>query len=473
MYQHVLCVYPYRIGLKRFKFCPPSGIEYIGTVVEPHAQDLEILDLRKEPARTIDYLRPETDMVCFSINWQRDIEFLQAEIRSVPTNIFTILGGQQVTVDPESWLAALPNVNAVVRGEGEEIMEDLCRGVALENIAGLSFRRGTDIYHNSSRRLAPLSDRLYPNRSLRRYSYELEISGFKTGIEFDILSASRGCPFNCTFCSFNRNPWGQKRNWSGRSPESVVEELGLIKASFVAFADELFTYDMDWVERICDLILARGIRKKYIVNARLEIARRPDVIRKMEQAGFAILMLGVESAQDKTLRSMRKGFNTAKIREYFDVLRDRPIILHGYFILGNIGESVQEMKQIVPFARELGLDTLNLCMLHNLPYSGIADLVAQNPDYHIAPNGKVYSDHCSIKELKRLRGTLFKEFYTKRQMLHIMNKAKKNGFFKFFPQLLLKMPQFASSIQKLFVPTPKSEKIRQAGQPAPYSPSPK
>ena len=458
MFQHVLCVYPYRIGLKRFKFCPPLGIEYIGTVVEPHTRALDILDLRKEPAHTVDHLRPETDMLCFSINWQRDIEFLHAEIRSVPTDIFTILGGQQVTDDPESWLAAFPNVNAVVRGEGEEIMEELCRGLPLENIDGLSFRSGTNIIHNPARRLGPLMDHLYPNRSLRRYTYELDISGFNTGIEFDLISASRGCPFNCTFCSFNRNPWGQKRGWSGRSPESVVEELDLIQAPFVAFTDEIFTYDMDWVERICDLILARGIRKKYIVNARLEIARRPDVIRKMEQAGFAILMLGVESAQDKTLRAMHKGFNTAKIREYFDVLRDRPIILHGYFILGNIGENVQEMKQIVPFARELGLDTLNLCMLHTLPHSGIEDLVAQNPDYHIAPNGKVYSDHCSIKELKRLRGRLFKEFYSKRQMLHIMDKAKRNGFFKHFPQLLFKMPQFASSVQKLFVANPKKQK---------------
>jgi radical SAM superfamily enzyme YgiQ (UPF0313 family) len=458
MFEHVVCVYPYRIGLKRFKFCPPLGIEYIGTVVEPHTRTLDILDLRKEPTHTVDYLRPETDLVCFSINWQRDIEFLHAEIRSVPTDIFTILGGQQVTDDPERWFAAFPNVNAVVRGEGEEIMEDLCRGVPLENIAGLSFRRGTDIVHNPARRLGPLMDHLYPNRSLRRYTYELEISGFNTGIEFDLISASRGCPFNCAFCSFNRNPWGQKRGWSGRSPESVVEELDLIKAPFVAFTDELFTYDMDWVARICDLILARGIRKKYIVNARLEIARRPDVIQKMEQAGFAILMLGVESAQDKTLRSMRKGFNTAKIREYFDVLRDRSIILHGYFILGNIGESVQEMEQIVPFARELGLDTLNLCMLHTLPHSGIEDLVAQNPDYHIAPNGKVYSDHCSLKELKRLRGNLFKEFYTKRQMLNIMDKAKRNGFFKHFPQLLFKIPQFASSFQKLFVANPRKRK---------------
>jgi radical SAM superfamily enzyme YgiQ (UPF0313 family) len=430
--QHVLCVYPYRKDLKKFRFIPPLGLELIGKVIEPYAQALDIIDLRYESKRTPDFLRPETDMVCFSVNWKRRVELLREEIMSVSPDIFTILGGRHATEDPEGWFASCMNVDAVVRGDGEEVMEDLCEGVPLENIAGLSFRKGDRIIHNPVRRLGAIKDQLYPNRSLRRYTYEVEVQNISTGVEMDLFSASRGCPFKCTFCSFNFNPWGEKRNWSGRSPESIVEELAQIKAPLVGFTDEIFTYDMDRVERICDLILDRGIRKKYIINARLEIARRPDVIRKMELAGFAMLLLGIESAQDKTLRAMRKGFNTAKIREYFDVLRDRSLLLHGYFIVGNIGESVAEMKQILPFARELGLDTVNLTLLRNSPHSGLDKLVAQNPEYHFTPTGKIYSDHCSIEELKQLRRNLSKEFYTKRQHLHILNKMRRTGLLKLF-----------------------------------------
>ena len=144
---------------------------------------------------------------------------------SVPPHIFTILGGRHATEDPEGWLASCPKVDAVVRGDGEEVMEDLCQGVPLEKIAGLSFRKGNSIFHNPVRRLGAIKDQLYPNRSLRRYTYEVEIKNFSTGVELDMVSASRGCPFNCSFCSFNFNPWGEKRNWSGRSPESIVEEL--------------------------------------------------------------------------------------------------------------------------------------------------------------------------------------------------------------------------------------------------------
>ena len=432
MFQRVLCVYPYRKDLKKFRFIPPLGLEFVGKVIEPYARALDIIDLRYESKRTPDFLCPETDMVCFSVNWNRRVEFLREEIMSVPPDIFTLLGGRHATEDPEGWLASCPNVDAVVRGDGEEVMEDLCKGVPLENIAGLSFRKGNSIFHNPVRRLGAIKDQLYPNRSLRRYTYEVEVQNISTGVEMDIFSASRGCPFKCTFCSFNFNPWGEKRNWSGRSPESIVEELAQIKAPLVGFTDEIFTYDMDRVERICDLILDRGIRKKYIINARLEIARRPDVIRKMELAGFAMLLLGIESAQDKTLRAMRKGFNTAKIREYFDVLRHRSLLLHGYFIVGNIGESVAEMKQILPFARELGLDTVNLSLLRNSPHSGLDKLVAQNPDYHFTPTGKIYSDHCSIEELKQLRHNLSKEFYTKRQHLRIQNKMRRTGLLKLF-----------------------------------------
>lgn len=455
MLRHVLCVYPYRQELKKFSFCPPLGLEHIGTVVEPYAQALEIIDLRKETKRTAAFLRPETDMVCFSVNWDREIDFLREEILSIPKEILTIIGGRHATNDPEQWFARCPNIKAVVRGDGEEVMEELCRGVPYEQVSGLSFRCGDDIRHNPARKLGNLKDHIYPNRNLRRYTYEIDINTMRTGLGFDSLSASRGCPYNCSFCSFNRNPWGEKRMWSSRAAESIVEELSQIKAPVVGFTDELFTYDMERVGRICDLIVARNIRKKYIINARLEIARYPDVLRKMEQAGFVFLMLGIESAHDKTLRKMQKGFDIALIRKYLKDLRNYAFILHGYFILGNIGESVEDMKQIVPFAHELGVDTLMLSMLRNNPHSGMDRLVSQYSGYHIAPSGKIYSDDCSIKELKRLRRKLYQKFYNKRQMLRILNKALRSGLFGTVTHPHFNAAQFVYSLRKTWVTGPR------------------
>jgi len=84
---------------------------------------------------------------------------------------------------------------------------------------------------------------------------------------------------------------GEKRKWSVRTPESVVSEIKTIQADIIGFADDIFTADMDWVERVCDLIISQGIKKKYAINARLEVARRPDVLNKMYKAGFMAFLM--------------------------------------------------------------------------------------------------------------------------------------------------------------------------------------
>jgi radical SAM superfamily enzyme YgiQ (UPF0313 family) len=448
LFRHVLCVYPYRCDLKNADFFPPLGLECIAAVIEPHTQALDVVDMRKETGRTKDFLRHETDLVCFSVNWDSDAEFVREEILSIGSKILVIVGGRHATEDPESWLSQCPNVSVVVRGDGEEMMEDICQGLPLEEITGISFLRDGRIFHNSNREPGHVKDDLYPNRCRRRYDYTVSFGDFNTGLMIDTISSSRGCPFNCTFCSFSRNPWGGKRSWSARSAESVVGEIAQIDAPIIGFTDDLFTFKMDRVEQICDLILAQGIRKKFIINARLEIARYPHVLRKMEQAGFLLLLLGIESTCDKTLISMGKGFDTKQIREYLKVLRNSSMFLHGYFILGNIGESVEEILQISTFAHELGLDTLGLSALRVTPHSHLEELVAKSPGYHITPDGKVYSDHCSRKMIRQLHRRIIKEFYSLGQILRLIRKGIRNGALRLLPGLLLQLPKIIWGIAK-------------------------
>jgi radical SAM superfamily enzyme YgiQ (UPF0313 family) len=163
----------------------------------------------------------------------------------------------------------------------------------------------------------------------------------------------------------------------------------------------------------------------------------------MERAGFMVLLLGIESAHDKTLRSMRKGFDVAGIRRQFEVLRQSRLLQHGYFILGNIGESVEEISRIPSFAHELGLDTIALTMLRDSPYSGLDELVAASPGYHIAPSGKIYSDFASLSELRALRRRLYWEFYTPAQMLKVVKKGARLGAGRFLPRMSLRLPGLA------------------------------
>ncbi|MCU0725867.1 MAG: radical SAM protein [Planctomycetes bacterium] len=423
MYQSVLCIYPYRDDIRRRRYYPPMGLEVIAGALSPYVHRIDLVDLRHEPGSAADYVRPETDVVCFSVNWDTDPEFVRRQIDSVSDGRLVVVGGRHASEAPEKWMADCPGIDVLVRGDGEEAIVELARGVPLAEIPGVSWRDGGSVVHNPIRHMKPIRDDCHPQRRMRRTKYRLEFRGVRTGIAVDTVASSRGCPFNCRFCSFNLNPWGEKRPYSTRSVRSVVDELEEVDADLVVFTDDIFTHDMDRVGELCDEIRARGIRKRYVVNSRIEVARHMDVVRKMEEAGFVALFLGVESAQDKTLRAMRKGFDTSWILKHFEKLRKTRMLLHGYFILGCIGETEEEMLAIAPFARRLGLDTLGLSLLRTTPHDALTDLIRGSPGYHVSTRGYVYSDEVSHERLRELRRIIWRRFYTPSHVLKLALKC--------------------------------------------------
>jgi hypothetical protein len=272
------------------------------------------------------------------------------------------------------------------------------------------------VVHNPPRANAPLDEELLPARDLRRHQYYLTAKGVSTGIKIDMIAGSRGCPYNCKFCNFSINPWGVKRRWAPRSPRSIVDEIEKIDADVIFFVDDVFTHQPDRVVEICDLLIARRIRKHYIVNARLEIAKRPDVIRRMEQAGFMVLMVGVESTQDATLASMGKGFTVQQVRQWFEVLRRSKMLVDANFIVGNIGETEEQMLSTAPFARSIGASLIHVSRLRNELHSGLGELVAQTLGYHVDPRGFIYSDQYSSEHIADLRKKIDRRFHS---LLHI------------------------------------------------------
>ena len=138
---------------------------------------------------------------------------------------------------------------------------------------------------------------------------------------------------------------------------------------------------------------------------------------------------------------MGKGFTTSQVRDYFRVLRRSKMLLLGYFILGNIGETQEEMRRIMPFARELGVDLLNLCLLRNEPHSGMDDLIARSPGYHIdAETSAIYSDDCPLGDLQRLQRKMLFGFYNLAHMLRVIKKSLGNKMIT--PGMLARVPWF-------------------------------
>ena len=277
-YKNVLCLYPYKEELKTVGFLPPIGLEYIASAIEDMVETIKVIDLRFEKKPLLSMIDENTDLVLISHNWGVEEEFVKDVINSIPEKMTVILGGRYATEHVEELFQTIPRIDGIVRGDGEETAREIVLKGISADIDGLSFKSNDEVIHNRNRKLEPVRSDFYPNRRLRRYKYMVSVDEFTSDVEVDLMLGSRGCPYNCKFCDFKFNPLGEKRKWSVRTPESVVSEIKTIQADIIGFADDIFAADMDWVERVCDLIMREGIKKKYAINARLEIAKRPDVL---------------------------------------------------------------------------------------------------------------------------------------------------------------------------------------------------
>ncbi len=427
-YKHALFLYPY-IESSSTSFMglfPPTGLEYVATNAKEVVDRLTILDLRYEKELcNIDKLRgfirsEGIDVMCVGISWNRQFEEICGILNLLPDNLPLIIGGYKATEQVEEIFKKCPGVDIIVRGEGEDTIKELLSQRPLEKILGISFRKGKNVIHNANRPLPDVNKITYPDRSLRRYKYQMSLGGINVmPLTFDTILGSRGCPFNCKFCTFSLNPLGQKRSFSPRNVDSIIEEIEEIDSDIILFSDDNFGTVPKRAEKICDSIIKKRIKKRFIAQARIDIARHPTLLEKMTRAGFKMLLIGVESPHDWILKQFDKGFDSATVRKCFAVLRKYPIYYHGYFIYGNIGENEKEMLYISDFAKEIGVDSITFHKLRIEKFSPLKEIAEQTPGYHVTERGEIYSDMYSHATLKKIGKKIKFAFYRPTRLLRI------------------------------------------------------
>jgi anaerobic magnesium-protoporphyrin IX monomethyl ester cyclase len=455
-YKHVLALNPYFAHTTAIMHLfPPTGLEYIAASMKDLVGKVTLLDLRYEkayqnPTTLSTFIRRDVDLVCISIGWHTQFDRICDFVAQLPDEVPIIVGGYEATLEVEQLFQRCANIDMVVRGEGEEIIKQIVRGVPYEEIRGLSFRRNGQIVHNENQILPDLAHIAYPDRSLRRHDYYWLQGGYRlTRQTFDTVLTTRGCPFKCKFCTFSLNPLGQKREYTERPIESVIEELKSITADIVLFSDDNLFTNLQHSEQLCDLIIENGIKKIFVVQARVDIAKHRRILDKAQQAGFKIFLMGIESPHDRILGQLQKGITQQVIRDAMAVLTQYDFLLHGYFIYGNVGETEEEMLYIAKFAREIGLDTISFQKLRIEKFSPLKEVVENTPGYYYERiGGPVYSDRYGPAELKRIRNRIRREFYTPRQLLRIVAKARRIGLVspRDVAMPLLKLPVLLGSL---------------------------
>jgi anaerobic magnesium-protoporphyrin IX monomethyl ester cyclase len=186
------------------------------------------------------------------------------------------------------------------------------------------------------------------------------------------VHTSRGCPNRCRFCSSTRFDGAR---WRARSAGSVLAELEHIHGDLgfgaVAFMDDNFTRSPKRVHEICEGILRSGLDLRWWCFSRVDtVARHPDMVRHMAEAGARSIFIGVESPSAAVLRRFGKGIGPEMAREAVGILKRNGFEVLASFILGAEEETRRDLRATIRFACELDTHTAQFTLL--TPYPGTA-----------------------------------------------------------------------------------------------------
>lgn len=292
-----------------------------------------------------------------------------AEIaKQVNEDCSVVIGGPHVSFAPERTLQECPSIDVVVRGEGEitfrELIDALATTDTCTEVAGISFTADGTVIHNLPRGLIPNIDDLpFPSYDLLPMDrYQLR------GERFGAVITSRGCPFNCRFCSSSLQ-FGKQ--WRSHSPGRVVEELSLLHDDYgtkeIEFVDDTFTLHSDRVHTIANLIRQEGLDISWGASSRVDTFPK-KMAQHMARAGCHTVYFGIESGSQKTLDAMGKGITRQQSQTAVHHAGQAGLSTLGSFIIGFPNESRDDVNATLKFSKKVGVDLAQFTIA--TPYPG-------------------------------------------------------------------------------------------------------
>ncbi len=289
-------------------------------------------------------------------------------------DIPVVLGGAHPTFLPEEALEA--GADFVVRGEGEETFPELIRylngeGGSPSDIAGLSFSANGEIRHNPDRpRPRHLSELPWPDLTLIKDFGRCKIIPVVT---------SRGCPHACNFCSVTEM-FG--RRYRFRDTEDIIAELQYLTSvnpkAHIFFYDDNFTANRARTVELLTRMLEEGIDRRWSAQARVDIARDPELLDLMKRSGCHLLYLGLESINPETLEQYHKAQTVEDVSLIVEELHKRKIFVHGMFVVGSDADTPATVRETVRFAKKTRVDSVQFMILTPLPGTDLyRELAAQ------------------------------------------------------------------------------------------------
>ena len=405
---------------------PPIMLGYAAAVCQKNGHKVNLIDApaleigEEETIKRISDFGPECVVMLTSTASVESDAGIAKKI-AAKTGAKTIAVGVHATAVPEDTLNQ--GFDVVARGEYDYTTRDLAEGIKLEEIEGISFKKGKKIIHNNVRPLIQDLDKLpFPARELlpnEKYYSAL----YKN--PFTFVLAGRGCPHQCIYCAGPQLMYG--RGYRMRSPENVIAELKHLKENFkfksILFNDDTLNVNKKYVLELCNLMVKEKIGMPWAAYSRVDSVDK-EIAEAMKKAGCFLVKVGFESGCDEQLKNMKKGprATTEQAKKAAKFFEDAGIQVHGTFVFGMPGETVESIKKTIEFAKQLDIDFVQFSVAQPYPGTEFYEFLKSNgrlkfkkwSDY-LDSEGKIRPifgyENLSMQDMQYWLKQAYKEYY--------------------------------------------------------------
>lgn len=296
--------------------------------------------------------------------------------KEVNPEIVTVLGGIHGTFMYPQVLAEAPWIDAVVRGEGEQVFLNLVKAIdegrfpaERASVRGIAYLQdGKAVATPAEPPIADL-DKIAPDWSILEWGKYIYIP---MGKRVAIPNFARGCPFTCSFCS----QWKFWRDYRVRDPKKVVDEIETLvrdhEVGFFILADEEPTIHRKKFVQFCEELIERKLPVLWGINTRVtDILRDEKLLPLYRKAGLIHVSLGTEAAAQLKLERFNKETTIAQNKKAIQLLRDAGIVAEAQFIVGLENETRETLEETYRMAMDWKPDMANWAMYTPWPFSDL------------------------------------------------------------------------------------------------------
>ena len=429
---------------------PPTGLGYLATALrQSDFTNITILDCVKERlsfnglSERFKKLKPKiVGFQVFSYDFDSVVRSIEILKKVCPETV-VLIGGAHVSATSMTVLEEIEEADFGFAGEGEIGLPMLAKRILrdemipLENIPGLIWRNGSSIRNNVRAGTEDLDSLGFQAWDLMQpVSYNgSPQGGFYKRFPIAPISTTRGCPYLCTFCGSGVN-MGHKLRL--RSMDHVLDEMVMLYNDYRVrefhIIDDMFNYYKNRVFEFCQGIKDRNLDISYTFPNGLRLNQLDkEMLQMMKDTGAYAFTVGIESGSQRILDSMKKGLTLEHIEEKINLINSVGLEPNGFFIIGYPGETVDDIKATIRFAKKLKLKRAHFSNFLPLPGTEATRKLIESKEIERPDWGTLFYSKVSYApkgitrtQLKQLQRRAFLEFHLRPHILFRMLLEIKN-----------------------------------------------